>query len=127
MMFLICLCCQVSQARLTVVTESQIDFLPLDELFAYDKQPEYIIDGQISVGPYSYSVFHNYTMKERQVIFQVCEKHLPWVYTEIQEQWERTQYMYQFIIKSPPPFPYPEYKLIPAPELFYYAVLVLCL
>jgi len=50
-------------------------------------------------------------MTERQQIFQVCEKYLPWQYTEIQEQWERTMYMYQFIIKSPPPFPYEEYLL----------------
>ena len=115
MIILICFCCQTSQARLTIVTESQIDFLPLDELFAYEKQPEYITAGIIDVGPYSYDVFNAYTMKERQIIFQVCEKHLPWQYTQEQEQWERTMYMYQFVIKSPPPFPYPEYKPIPAP------------
>jgi hypothetical protein len=107
--------CQVSQARLTIDVNPSIDFLPFDELFAYEKQPEYIIDGFIDVGSYSYDVFHDYTMKERQIIFQVCKKYLPWQYTEIQEQWERTIYMYQFVIKSPPPFPYPEYQPIPIP------------
>ena len=89
-----------------------IDFIPFEELFAPAYQLTYIsTDGHIDVGPYTYSVFHYYTMTERQVIFQVCEKHLPWEYTQEQEQWERTQYMYQFIIKSPPPFPYEEYPL----------------
>lgn len=77
-----------------------------------DYQLTYIsIDGHIDVGPNAYSVFHVYTMTERQQIFHACEKHLPWEYTQEQEQWERTQYMYQFIIKSPPPFPYSEYEL----------------
>ena len=89
-----------------------IDFKPFEELFAPEYQLTYIsTDGYINVGQYTYSVFHNYTMTERQVIFQVCEKHLPWEYTEEQEQWERTMYMYQFVIKSPPPFPYEEYSL----------------
>jgi len=89
-----------------------INFIPFDELFAPEYQLTYIsMDGHIIVGPNTYSVFHSYTMTERQQIFQVCEKYLPWQYTEIQEQWERTQYMYQFIIKSPPPFSYEEYKL----------------
>jgi hypothetical protein len=50
-------------------------------------------------------------MQERQVIFQVCEKDLPWQFSEEQKHWERTMYMYQFVIKSPPPFPYPQYLL----------------
>jgi hypothetical protein len=50
-------------------------------------------------------------MQERQIIFQVCEKHLSWETTQEQEQWERTMYMYQFVIKSPAPFPYSEYEL----------------
>jgi len=115
MAVLVCLCCSIGQAMPTYFSES-INFMPFDELFAYDKQPEYIIDLHIDVGPYSYNVFTDYTMQERQVIFQVCEKYLPWQYTGIQEQWERTMYMYQFVIKSPPPFPYPEYKLIPIPN-----------
>jgi len=41
----------------------------------------------------------------------VCEKYLPWEHTQEQEQWERTMYMYQYIIKSPPPFSYEEYPL----------------
>lgn len=89
-----------------------INFKPFEELFAPEYQSTYIsADGHIDVGPNTYSVFHYYTMQERQVIFQVCEKYLPWEYTEIQEQWERTMYMYQFVIKSPPPFPYEEYPL----------------
>ena len=89
-----------------------IDFKPLDELFAPAYQLGYIsTTGDIEVGPNTYNVFHTYTIVERQQIFQVCEKHLPWEDTEEQEQWERTMYMYQFIIKSPPPFPYLEYQL----------------
>jgi len=89
-----------------------INFIPFEELFAPEYQLTYIsTDGHIDVGPNTYSVFHYYTMTERQQIFQVCEKHLPWEHTEEQEQWERTMYMYQYIIKSPPPFPYEEYPL----------------
>ena len=89
-----------------------INFKPLNELFAPAYQLTYIgIHGDIEVGPNTYNVFHAYTTVERQQIFQVCEKHLPWEDTQIQEQWERTMYMYQFIIKSPPPFPYLEYPL----------------
>ena len=89
-----------------------INFKPFDELFAFEYQPTYInTNGYIDVGPNTYSVFHNYTMIERQQIFQVCEKNLPWETTQEQEQWERTMYMYQFIIKSPSPFPYEEYPL----------------
>ena len=89
-----------------------IDFKPFEELFVPAYQLTYIsIDGHIDVGPNTYSVFHNYTIQERQVIFQVCEKYLPWEDTQEQEQWERTMYMYQFIIKSPSPFPYLEYSL----------------
>ena len=89
-----------------------ITYTPFDELFASAYQLTYIsTDGHIDVGPNTYSVFHNYTMTERQQIFQVCKKHLPWEQTQEQEQWERTMYMYQFIIKSPAPFPYEEYPL----------------
>jgi len=89
-----------------------ITYTLFEELFAPEYQLTYIsTDGHIDVGPNTYSVFHYYTMTERQVIFQVCEKYLPWEYTQEQEQWERTQYMYQFVIKSPPPFPYEEYPL----------------
>ena len=89
-----------------------IVFKPLDELFAHEYQLTYIsTDGHIDIGPYTYSVFHNYTIQEKQIIFQICEKYLPWEDTQEQEQWERTMYMYQYIIKSPPPFPYEEYPL----------------
>ena len=89
-----------------------IDFKPFEELFASEYQLIYIsTGGHIDVGPNIYSIFHAYTITERQVIFQVCEKYLPWQDTLIQEQWERTMYMYQFVIKSPPPFPYEEYPL----------------
>jgi hypothetical protein len=89
-----------------------INFKPLDELFAHDYQSTYIDStGHIIVGPNTYSVFYNYTVTERQQIFQVCEKYLPWEYSELQEDWEKTMYMYQWIIKSPPPFPYEEYTL----------------
>ena len=89
-----------------------INFKPFEELFASEYQLTYIsIDGYIDVGPNTYSVFHNYTMTERQAMFQVCKKYLPWEATQEQEQWERIQYMYQFIIKSPAPFPYEEYPL----------------
>ena len=89
-----------------------IDFKQFDELFAPAHQLTYIsLGGHIDVGPNTYSVFHAYTMEERQIIFQVCQKYLPWQITEEQEQWERTMYMYQYIIKSPAPFPYPQYSL----------------
>ena len=88
-----------------------IEFKPFEELFAPEYQSTYIVKGYVSVGPHAYNVFHNYTMTERQVIFQVCKKHLPWEATQEQEQWERKMYMYQFIIKSPPPFPYEQYTL----------------
>ena len=89
-----------------------ISFIPYEELFAPEYQLTYIsTDGHIDVGPNTYSVFHAYTMTERQQIFQVCEKHLPWQFSEEQEHWERTMYMYQFVIKSPPPFPYEQYIL----------------
>lgn len=89
-----------------------IDFIPFEELFAPDYQLTYIsTDGYIDVGPNTYSVFHVYTITERQQIFQMCEKHLPWEYTREQEQWERTMYMYQFVIRSPSPFPYEEFPL----------------
>lgn len=89
-----------------------IIYIPFDDLFAFAYQPTYInINGYINVGPNTYNVFINYTIQERQQIFQVCEKHLPWQYTQKQEDWERTMYIYQFVIKSPSPFPYPEYPL----------------
>ena len=89
-----------------------IDFKQFDELFAPAHQLTYIsLGGHIDVGPNTYSVFHAYTMEERQIIFQVCQKYLPWQITEEQEQWERTMYVYQYIIKSPAPFPYPQYPL----------------
>ena len=89
-----------------------INFKPFEELFAPAYQLTYIsTGGYIDVGPNTYSVFHVYTMTERQAMFQVCKKYLPWEITQEQEQWERTQYMYQFIIKSPAPFPYEEYPL----------------
>lgn len=88
-----------------------IVYTPFEELFAPAYQLTYIsTDGHIDVDSHTYSVFHAYT-GERQQIFQICKKHLPWEYTQEQEQWERTMYMYQFIIKSPPPFPYEEYPL----------------
>ena len=89
-----------------------INFKPFDELFEPSYQLNYIsLGGYIDVGPNTYSVFYNYTMQERQVIFQVCEKYLPWRYSDEQEHWERTMYMYQWIIKSPSPFPYLQYTL----------------
>ena len=89
-----------------------IDFKPFDELFEPVYQLTYIsLYGDIDVGPNTYNVFHAYTMQERQVIYQVCQKYLQWQITEVQEEWERTMYMYQFIIKSPPPFPYSQYLL----------------
>ena len=89
-----------------------ITYIPFEELFASEYQLTYIsMDGHIDVGPNTYSVFTDYTMMERQQIFQVCEKHLPWQITQKQEHWERTMYMYQFVIKSPSPFPYLQYPL----------------
>ena len=89
-----------------------INFIPYEELFAPEYQLTYIsTDGYIDVGPNTYNVFYNYTVTERQQIFQVCEKYLPWQFSEEQEHWERTAYMYQFVIKSPPPFPYSQYTL----------------
>ena len=116
MLLIVLFVCQISQATMVIITEEQtINFIPFDELFAPEYQPKYIINRHIDVGPHSYDVFHDYTMTERQQMFQVCEKYLPWPYTLEQEQWERTMYMYQFVIKSPPPFPYPQYRPIPEP------------
>lgn len=89
-----------------------IEYIPYDELFAHEYQLTYISPhGNISVGPYTYNVFADYTVTERQQIFQVCEKFLPWKVSDEQEHWERTMYMYQWIIKSPPPFPHSQYSL----------------
>ena len=89
-----------------------INFIPYDELFAPEYQLIYISKyGNIVVGPYTYNVFHKYTVPERQKAFQDCKKYLPWEFSEEQEHWELCMYMYQFIIKSPPPFPYEEYPL----------------
>ena len=89
-----------------------IDFIPYDELFAHDYQLTYIsIHGDIVVGPYTYNVFKEYSVAERQQAFQVCAKFLNWEVSEIQEEWELCMYMYQWIIKSPPPFPYEQYTL----------------
>ncbi len=89
-----------------------INFTPFEELFAHEYQSTYIsLNGHIIVGPYTYSVFANYTIAERQAAFQACEKYLNWQVSEIQEEWELCMYMYQFIIKSPDPFPYLEYTL----------------
>jgi len=113
MVLILCLCCSTSQARFTIIDELTIDFKSFDELFAYEYQPKYIIDGYIDIGPYSYDVYTDYTIQEQKQIYQVCEKQLPWQYTLDQEQWERTMYMYQWVVK-PHPFPY-DYGLIPIP------------
>ena len=89
-----------------------IDFIPFKELFAPEYQLNYISPGgNITVGPYTYNVFVNYSVVERQKAFQDCEKYLPWETSEEQEHWERAMYMYQCVIKSPSPFPYLEYIL----------------
>ena len=89
-----------------------INFITYDELFAHDYQQIYISSrGYINVGTYTYNVFKAYTARERQQAFQACKKQLPWENSEVQEQWELCMYMYQWIIKSPPPFPYQEYTL----------------
>lgn len=89
-----------------------IDFIPYDELFAHEYQLTYIsAHGDIVVGPYTYNVFRNYTVAERQQAYQACVKFLNWQVSEIQEEWELCMYMYQWIIKSPSPFPYEQYTL----------------
>lgn len=117
MVLIICLSCSTASATIVGITEEfEINFIPFDELFAPEYQPRYIINGHINVGPYSYDVFVNRTMIERQQIYQVCKKHLsfPWKYDDAQERWERCLYMYQFVVK-PYPFPFPEYQPIPEP------------
>ena len=89
-----------------------INFIPFEELFATEYQLNYISSyGYIIVGPYTYNVFFDYTVAQRQAAFQACEKYLPWEISEEQEHWELAMYMYQWVIKSPPPFPYLEYTL----------------
>ena len=89
-----------------------IEYIPFEELFAYEYQLTYINPhGEISVGPYTYNVFRDYSVEERQKAYQDCAKWLNWLVSEIQEEWELCMYMYQWIIKSPSPFPYLEYTL----------------
>ena len=89
-----------------------INFIDFDILFAHDYQLNYIsIYGDITVGPYTYNVFKNYTIAERQKAYQDCAKYLNWQVSDVQEEWERCMYMYQWIIKSPSPFPYLQYTL----------------
>ncbi len=89
-----------------------IEYIPFEELFAHEYQPTYIDShGYIVVGPYTYNVFRDYSVAERQKALQDCAKWLNWLVSEIQEEWELCMYMYQFIIKSPSPFPYLEYTL----------------
>ena len=89
-----------------------IEFIPFEELFAHEYQLTYIsIHGEISVGPYIYNVFKEYSVEERQKAYQDCAKWLNWQVSEVQEEWELCMYMYQWIIKSPSPFPYLEYTL----------------
>ena len=86
--------------------------MPFEELFAHEYQPEYIsLHGDINVGPYKYNVFKTYSVAERQKAFQDCKKFLNWQLSEVQGEWELCMYMYQWIIKSPYPFPYSEYSL----------------
>ena len=86
--------------------------MPFEELFAHEYQPEYIsLHGDINVGPYKYNVFKTYSVAERQKAFQDCKKFLNWQLSEVQGEWELCMYMYQWIIKSPYPFPYSEYIL----------------
>ena len=89
-----------------------IEYIPYEELFTHEYQPTYISPhGDIVVGPYTYNVFKEYTVAERQKIFQDCAKWLNWQVSEIQEEWELCMYMYQWIIKGPSSFPYLEYTL----------------
>lgn len=89
-----------------------IIFIPYNELFAHEYQLTYISpNGNIHVGPYTYNVFKEYTVTERQKAYQDCAKWLNWQVSEIQEEWELCMYMYQWIIKSPFPFPYEQYTL----------------
>jgi len=89
-----------------------IEYIPFEELFAHEYQPTYISPhGYIVVGPYTYNVFRDYSVAERQKALQDCAKWLNWLVSEVQEEWELCMYMYQFIIKSPSPFPYLEYTL----------------
>ena len=89
-----------------------IEYIPFEELFAHEYQSTYISPhGYIVVGPYIYNVFRDYSVAERQKALQDCAKWLNWLVSEIQQEWELCMYMYQWIIKSPPPFPYLEYTL----------------
>jgi len=92
-----------------------IDFIPYEELFAHEYQPTYIVGGIITMGPYTFDVYKTYTVTERQKAYQDCAKWLNWLVSDIQEEWELCMYMYQWIIKSPAPFPYEEYTLAEIP------------
>lgn len=82
--------------------------IDLDVLFSPARQQEFISpEGLISFGPndrFSYSVFEEYTVKERLILFQVCQK---WLYFQDQET---LLYMYQYVVK-PYPFPLLDYPL----------------
>lgn len=74
------------------------------ELFSPERQNQEIVDGMIDMGPRSYSVFEDYTITERQRIWQECQKDL------IYNDQDTLLYMYQFIVK-PDFFPYDEITL----------------
>jgi len=101
-----------------------IDFIPFEELFRHDYQLTYIDSvGNIYVGPYVYNVFKSYTTRERQQAFQVCKKHLSWENSGVQSEWELCMYMYQWIVKGPPPFPHSQYTLSGAIQMANWHVL----
>jgi len=89
----------------------------LYELFVPIRQGEFIVNGKISIGPKSYSVYDEYTITERQRMWQECQKDL--IYNDT----DTLLYAYQYLIK-PSPFPYEQFPLaIPAPTAIGMALL----
>lgn len=104
----------VSFATPSIRIDGNVEVLPLAdyyELFAPKNQPTFIdSEGYISFGSYSYSVYEEYTILERQRIWQECQKYLFW------NDQETLLYMYQYVVK-PYPFPYLEFPLVETPTI----------
>lgn len=77
---------------------------------AMANQEKYIQNGSILVGPRAYSVHGTYTIKERQRIYQECQKSL--VYGDQ----VALLYAYQYVVK-PYPFPYLQWPLANSPPV----------
>ena len=94
----------------------------LDEVFTDENDLRYIVDGYINMDPdglIRYSVWDEYSVAERKIAYQQCQKFLL-------DETERLLYMYQYVVE-PHPFPFREYELpgppiVPLPVAFWMCV-----